>query len=55
MVADGIVTLDVLDPLPEAQRRLGLTDADLQAIAGEVIRQAPRHATEDEHLSPEEK
>ncbi|MBX6378428.1 MAG: hypothetical protein IRY95_07755 [Clostridia bacterium] len=53
-VADGVVTVDELDGLREAQRRLGLTDADLQAIRGEVIRQALRAATEDKRLSPEE-
>lgn len=53
-VADGIVTVDELDALREAQERLGLTDADLQAIRGEVIRQALRAATEDKRLSPEE-
>ena len=53
-VADGVVTLDEFDALREAQRQLGLTDADVQAIRGEVIRQALQAATEDKRLSPEE-
>ena len=54
VVADRAVTVDELDALQETQRRLGLTDADLQAIRGEAIRQALRTGTEGKRLSPEE-
>lgn len=53
-VVDGVVTVEEIEGLREAQQRLGLTDTDLQTIRGEVIKQALRAATEDHRLSPEE-